>query len=86
MRPNFISLIGVAFLTLALLRAVRVRRDLASAETSWDRALFGKGETISRAESPIKYWSAIVANIAIVFLLALVGAVSFRALSFEFPR
>lgn len=83
---NWLSVIGIGFFVLALWKAVQVRRDLASAQTRWERALFGGREPIYRAETPVKYWCAIALNIAIVFLFALVGAVALRAMSFYLRR
>lgn len=79
---RFTPLIAYAFLALALWRALRVRRDLERCETRWDRALFGSGAAISRAEQPLRYWCAIALNTAVVFLLALVAAAAFRATAF----
>ncbi len=78
MRGNFLSLVGLGFFLLAIWQALRVRRDLASCQTRWETALFGRGTPIFRAEAPMKYWCAIVVNTAVVFLLALVAAAAFR--------
>jgi hypothetical protein len=86
MEINWISLIGLGFFAIAIFRALRVRRDLETGETRWDRALFGRGETIFRAQTPTKYWCAIVVNTVIVLLITLVAAVSFRALSMGMRR
>jgi hypothetical protein len=86
MEGNWLSLVGIGFFAFALWRAVQVRRDLASGETRWERALFGGREPIYRASTPVKYWCAIILHIAIVFLLALVGAVAMRAVSLALRR
>lgn len=86
MEINWVSLIGIGFFVIALFRAYRVRRDLATGETRWDRALFGRGESIFRAQTPVRYWCAIAVNTAIVFLIALVAAVTFRAMSLAMRR
>lgn len=79
MRGNFLSLFGIAFMALAVWRAYRVRRDLAQSVTRWDRALGGRGEPIFRAETPVRFWCAIVVNTIIVLLFTLVAAAAFRA-------
>ena len=78
---NWSSLVGLFFFAIAAYRAWRVRRDLETGETRWDRALFGRGEPILRFRTPVKYWCAITVNIIIVLLIALVAAVAFRAVS-----
>lgn len=78
MEGGFPSLVGLAFLLLALWRAIRVRRDLAASVTRWDRALFGHGEPVSRAVSPAKFWCVIAVNTVVVLLLALVAVVALR--------
>lgn len=82
MRFNFLSLIGVAFFLLAIWRALKVRRDLASGETRWERAVFGRRPAILRTQSPGKYWTAVIANTVIVFLFGLVTVAVFRAARF----
>ncbi len=86
MRGNFLSLFGLGFLALAVWGALRVRRDLASSVTHWERALFGRGAPISRWDSPLRFWCAIAVNTAIVLLFALVGAVAFRATTLQWIR
>jgi hypothetical protein len=83
---NWTSLIGLGFFALAFFRALRVRRDLASGETRWDRALFGSGQPISRAGTPVKFWCAIAVNTVVVLLITLIAAVAFRAMSFAMRR
>jgi hypothetical protein len=83
---NWTSLIGLGFFALAFFRALRVRRDLANGETRWDRALFGSGQSISRAATPVKFWCAIAVNTVVVLLITLVAAVAFRAMSFALRR
>lgn len=81
MRGGVLSLLGLGFLVLALWRAVRVRRDLATGQTCWDPALFGRGTPILYVESPLRFWCAIAVNTAIVLLFTLVAAVAFRAIA-----
>ncbi len=82
MRPNILSLLGLAFFGLAVWRALRVRRDLASGRTKWESALFGRRTPIVYHDTPVRFWCAIVVNILIVLLFALVGAAAFRASAF----
>jgi predicted signal transduction protein with EAL and GGDEF domain len=79
MRGGFLSLVGLGFLLLAFWRAIRVRRDLATGETRWETALFGRGDPISYHRSPLRFWCAIAVNVAIVLLFGLVAAAAFRA-------
>lgn len=78
MRANPLSLVGIAFFALAIWRAWRVRRDLARGETQWERALFGRRDPVVHARTPLRFWCAIAANTALVFLLALVAVAAFR--------
>ncbi|HVU32975.1 MAG TPA: hypothetical protein VHE61_06050 [Opitutaceae bacterium] len=78
MELNVTSLLGIGFFALAFFNAWRVRRDLAAGETSFERALFGRGRRISYAATPFRFWCAIVVNTTVVLLLALVGATAFR--------
>jgi hypothetical protein len=79
MRGGFLSLLGIGFFLLALWRAVRVRRDLASGQTRWETALFGRAEPICYQDTPVRFWCAILVHTTIVLLFALVGAAAFRA-------
>ena len=81
MRPNLLSVLGIGFALLALWRAVRVRRDLASGETRWETALFGRGQRIHYQQAPLRFWCAIGVNVLIVLLFGLVAAAAFRATS-----
>lgn len=81
MRINFLSLLGIGFLALAVWRALRVRRDLALEETRWERALFGRRDPVSRGRNPVQYWCAIAVNAVIVLLIAIVAAGAFRLVS-----
>lgn len=83
MRPNFASLIGVGVFLLALWRAWRVRRDLATGQTKWESALFGRRDPVLWSESPVKFWCAIVVNAVIVLLITLVGAAMMRLAAFS---
>ncbi|MSU23248.1 MAG: hypothetical protein EXS32_05420 [Opitutus sp.] len=78
MRFNPVNLLGVALLVLALLGAWRTRLDLAAGETRW----FGwsrLGVPASRRGTPLRYWCAMLLNIVLVLLFALVGAFAMRA-------
>ena len=79
MRGGFLSLFGLGFFSLAIWRAMRVRRDLARGETRWETALFGGSEPIVYARSPVRFWCAIGVNAFVVLLFTLVGAAAFRA-------
>ena len=79
MEFNPLSLLGLVFLLLALFGAVRVRRDLARSETRFERALFGQGKPIHRAQMPLRFWCAVALNTIIVLLFALAAAAVFRA-------
>lgn len=81
MPGGVLSLLGLGFLALALWRAVRVRRDLASGQTRWDPALFGRSAPIVYVQTPLKFWCAIAVNTAIVLLFTLVAAVAFRTMA-----
>jgi len=77
--------LGVALLLLALLGAWRVRLDRDAGETRW----FGwthLAAPVSRRDTPVRYWSAMTLNIALVLLLALAGAVALRAGIWRFTR
>jgi hypothetical protein len=82
MRGGFASILGLAFFGLALWRAVRVRRDLASGETRWETSLFGRNQPIVFRLNPVRFWCAIAVHAAISILFALVAAAAFRATAF----
>lgn len=86
MEFNFPSLLGVLFFVLAFWLAWRVRRDLATGETSFERALFGGGKRIRRDREPVRFWCAVAVNTGVVLLFALVGAAAFRTLAFAARR
>ena len=79
MRFSFLKLLGLAFLLLTLFIAWRTRRDLASEETQWGRALFNRSTPIRRAESPLRYWLATLLNVTVVVLFALAAVFILRA-------
>lgn len=79
MRFSFLKLLGVAFLLLALFIAWRTRRDIASEETQWGRALFNRSAPLRRTESPLRYWLATAFNVAVVLLFALAAVFILRA-------
>ena len=75
---NPVRLLGITMLVLALLCAWVARRDLDAGETKW----FGWARLAtlaSRRDTPVRYWCAMILNIAIVLLFALVGAFAMRA-------
>ena len=78
MRFNPVNLVATALLLLALLCAWAARRDLSSGSTKW----FGwarLANPVSRRETPVRYWLAMIANIGVLLLFALVGAFAMRA-------
>jgi len=77
-RFNFLKLLGVGFLLLTLFIAWRTRRDIASEETQWGRALFNKSAPLRRSESPLRYWLATALNVAVVLLFALAAVLILR--------
>ena len=84
---NPVTLIGLGFFLLSFFGALRVRRDLASMQTAWGRALFARSAVpILRAESPVRYWLAIVGNTLVVLLFALCCAFALRAGAARFTR
>lgn len=78
MRLNPVSLVAYALLLLALLCAWAARRDLTSGSTQWF-AWARLANPITREATPLRYWTAMVANIGVVLLFALVGAFAMRA-------
>ena len=85
MRLNPVNLLGLAMLLLALLCAWRARLDLAAGETRW----FGWARLAapaSRRDTPARYWVAMILNILLVLLFALVGAFAMRAGLFRMGR
>jgi hypothetical protein len=77
-RLNPVSLIAYALLLLAFLCAWAARRDLESGTTKWF-AWARLAAPIDRRVAPVRYWIAMVANIGVVLLFALVGAFAMRA-------
>ena len=78
MRFNPVNLLGLAMLALALLCAWVARRDLDAGETKW----FGWARLAtpaSRRDTPVRYWCAMILNIVVLLLFALVGAFAMRA-------
>jgi len=78
MRFNPVSLVSTAMLVLTLFCAWSTRRDLSTGTTRW----FGwarLAKPVTRDESPVRYWLAMIANIAVVLLFALAGAFAMRA-------
>ena len=87
MRFNPISLVSLGFFLLAVFGALRVRRDLATMQTGWGRALYQKPSSpIMRETSPVRYWLAIAFNTFFVLLFTLAGTVALRAGLWRFPR
>ena len=72
-------------LVLALLCAWRARLDLNRGETNW-LAWSRLARPASQRETPLRYWFAMVLNIAIVILFTLVGAFAMRAGLYRFGR
>ena len=77
-RFSFFKLLGLLFLLLTLFIAWRTRRDIASGETQWGRALFHHSAPLRRAESPLRYWLATVLNVVVVLLFALAAVFILR--------
>lgn len=78
MRLNPVSLVAYALLLLALLCAWTARGDLARGETKWF-AWARLATPVTRRETPARYWLAMIANIGVLLLFALVGAFAMRA-------
>ena len=78
MRLNPVNLVATALLVLALLCAWTARGDLARGETKWF-AWARLAAPVTRRETPVRYWLAMIANIAVLLLFALVGAFAMRA-------
>ena len=78
MRFNPLNLLATALLVLALLCAWVARCDLERGETKWF-AFARLATPVSRQTSPFRYWLAMLANIFVVLLFALVGAIAMRA-------
>ncbi len=78
MRFNPVNLVATAMLLLALLCAWSARRDLASGSTKWF-AWARLATPVSRRETPVRYWLAMIANITVLLLFMLVGAFALRA-------
>ena len=78
MRLNPVNLVATAMLVLALLCAWTARVDLARGETKWF-AWARLVAPINRRDAPVRYWGAMIANIGVVLLFALVGAFAMRA-------
>lgn len=77
-RFNLFKLLGVLFLLLTLFIAWRTRRDIASGETQWGRALFQRSTPLRRSESPLRYWLATLLNVLVVLLFALAAVFILR--------
>ena len=77
-RFSFFKLLGLLFLLLTLFIAWRTRRDIASGETQWGRALFHRSTPLRRAESPLRYWLATLLNVVVVLLFALAAVFILR--------
>lgn len=75
---NIFKILGLCFLALTVFIAWRTRRDIATEETQWGRALFHTSTPIRRAESPLRYWLATVLNILVVLLFALAAVFILR--------
>jgi hypothetical protein len=87
MRFNPISLVGLGFFLLAFFSALRVRRDLATMQTGWGRALFARPTApILRTESPVRYWLAIAVNTLVVLLFTLSFAFALRVTAWRLTR
>ena len=78
MRLNPVSLVAYALLLLALLCAWTARGDLTRGETKWF-AWARLATPVTRRETPARYWLAMIANIGVLLLFALVGAFAMRA-------
>lgn len=78
MRFNFFKILGVLFLLLTLFIAWRTRRDIATGETQWGRALFQRSAPLRRLESPLRYWVATLLNVLVVLLFALAAVFILR--------
>ena len=85
MRFNPVSLLSTALIVLALLCAWSTRRDLESGSTRWF-AWARLATPVTRDESPVRYWLAMIANITVVLLFALAGAFAMRAGLFRLGR
>jgi len=77
-RFSLFKLLGALFLLLTLFIAWRTRRDIASGETQWGRALFHHSAPLRRAESPLRYWLATLLNVVVVLLFALAAVFILR--------
>jgi hypothetical protein len=77
-RFNFFKILGVLFLLLTLFIAWRTRRDIATGETQWGRALFQRSAPLRRFESPLRYWAATLLNVVVVLLFALAAVFILR--------
>jgi len=75
---NIFKLLGVCFLVLTVFIAWRTRRDIATEETQWGRALFHRSAPVRRADPPLRYWLATALNIAVVLLFALAAVFILR--------
>lgn len=85
MRFNPVSLLSAVFLGLALFSAWLARRDLESGTTRWC-GWSRLATPLSYRDSPVRYWLAMAANIAVVILFAFVGVFAMRAGFFRGPR
>jgi hypothetical protein len=73
-----LTLLGLAFFTLAFFGSLRVRRELEAGVTGWFSSLFRESAPIHRANSPVRYWLAVVVNTFFVLLFALASALALR--------
>jgi hypothetical protein len=80
-----VKLVAIAMLLLALLCAWSARRDLSNGSTKWF-AWARLASPITRSETPVRYWLAMIANIAVLLLFMLVGAFALRAGFVRFGR
>jgi hypothetical protein len=78
MRFSPFTLLGLAFFALAFFGGLRVRREIESGVARWLSSLFQNSAAIHRAESPLRYWLAVVVNTLFVLLFALVSAFAMR--------
>jgi len=77
-RFNPVSLVAYTLLGVALLCAWTARGDLASGETKWF-AWARLASPVTRRDSPARYWLAMIANIGVLLLFAVVGVFAMRA-------
>ena len=78
MRFSPLTLLGLVFFALAFFGSLRVRRELEAGVTRWFSSLFRRSSSIHRADSPVRYWLAVVVNTLFVLLFALASAFALR--------